>query len=1064
MLPATGLFRSINCPFFEKDLCTRPFCHFRHLKPEVPTKATYSATPKSLLNQNNAPETANQDGPVKKKPKLEYIPMPTILAAKYVPSSKASTPSGNSQNKVNGPPTESKPEQLEPEVVDEPMTEDNIEDKVDLENEAPKEELTNGQNGKEQKHDDEGPVAKENSIKPKELEEITKDVDREIKENKRKITEKEKSNSSSSSHRKTSHESDKHRKNSRDEKDNRKEKSYRKESEYKFSSSSTSERKHSASSSSHKSDDKHRTKSDREKEREKDRSKSKHKDSSKDKEKRLDKEKERTKSSSSKDREHDRKKSSDKDRSRSSHSSSKSSSKSSSTHSKHSSSSSSKSKTSGTTTKPSSSSTSKPKVELADEIYRDLLDNPPSDIDIDSDEDEVMRQCRMIFEEYEDEPPPPAPAPTASKVTSKKKPDPKSSNSGDVELIDMFAEKFYDENRKKRVAHESGSNVKPSNAQPPAAKRTNHVQEAMRSVYHRQEIVRKQQEELAAKQRFEEENRKRIEDETRKAMNKPVTPRLSNGSPRSPVLSPTPVTTPPTTDKSPVSPISTSSFYSKSPDSLVTTTPRSRFTPAVNVLAFQKAKEKIEQLRKMKGIGTPAQTAPKGSGRVAHIVATVTSPATSTSAATSTPLPPPPSKSAPPVLEAESTKISFNIRMQFYNLMIKHCLNIYPSCDDAYDRAQTEELAVMKKCSTPMIYKSSALLTINKLRKEAVDSGSETTEKSKTISHDVILAGKMGQNISWSVNKKLKTEVKSAYTIDNAPSTVAYKMIYECILTEEQLQANGFPRSTDTPGKAKIHTPKPSRPPNEEERYCSRCSKVFNLETYEEPAVDSCNYHAKSTCYRRGFADNLHSCCQQPAGTAGCMYANYHVSSFVDYDDLTGFVKTMEPAEGYVPSKKDIFALDCEMCYTTGGLELTRVTVVDINEKTVYDALVKPTNKVIDYNTRFSGITEQMLKNTTTNLHNVQAVLLSMFNSETILVGHSLESDFKALKLIHDVVVDTSVLYPHKMGPPKKRALKTLCIENLKKIIQENDNGHDSAEDSVVCIQLIKHYLRNRII
>uniref|UniRef100_A0A182T6I6 Exonuclease domain-containing protein n=1 Tax=Anopheles maculatus TaxID=74869 RepID=A0A182T6I6_9DIPT len=194
------------------------------------------------------------------------------------------------------------------------------------------------------------------------------------------------------------------------------------------------------------------------------------------------------------------------------------------------------------------------------------------------------------------------------------------------------------------------------------------------------------------------------------------------------------------------------------------------------------------------------------------------------------------------------------------------------------------------------------------------------------------------------------------------------------------------------------------------------------------------------------------------------MYANYHVSSFMDYDDLTGFVKTIEPAEDFQPSKKDVFALDCEMCYTTGGLELTRVTVVDINEKTVYDTLVKPLNRVVDYNTRFSGITEDMLRKTTTTLHNVQAVLLSMFNSETILIGHSLESDFKALKLIHDVVVDTSVLYPHKMGPPKKRALKTLCIENLKKIIQENDAGHDSAEDSVVCIQLIKHYLRNRIL
>lgn len=71
-------------------------------------------------------------------------------------------------------------------------------------------------------------------------------------------------------------------------------------------------------------------------------------------------------------------------------------------------------------------------------------------------------------------------------------------------------------------------------------------------------------------------------------------------------------------------------------------------------------------------------------------------------------------------------------------------------------------------------------------------------------------------------------------------------------------------------------------------------------------------------------------------------------------------------------------------------------------------------------------------------MRDVQAVLLSMFNSKTILIGHSLESDFKALKLIHGCVVDTSVLYPHRMGPPMKRALKTLCIENLKRIIQED--------------------------
>lgn len=105
-----------------------------------------------------------------------------------------------------------------------------------------------------------------------------------------------------------------------------------------------------------------------------------------------------------------------------------------------------------------------------------------------------------------------------------------------------------------------------------------------------------------------------------------------------------------------------------------------------------------------------------------------------------------------------------------------------------------------------------------------------------------------------------------------------------------------------------------------------------------------------------GFADNHHRCCQQPAGTPGCSYANYHVTDFVDMDNLTGYVTTIDKGElpdgsEYIPTKKDIYALDCEMCYTTQGIELTRVTVVDINSRTVYDALVKPDNKIIDYNT-----------------------------------------------------------------------------------------------------------------
>lgn len=41
-------------------------------------------------------------------------------------------------------------------------------------------------------------------------------------------------------------------------------------------------------------------------------------------------------------------------------------------------------------------------------------------------------------------------------------------------------------------------------------------------------------------------------------------------------------------------------------------------------------------------------------------------------------------------------------------------------------------------------------------------------------------------------------------------------------------------------------------------------------------------------------------------------------------------------------------------CYTTHGLELTRVTVVDPKLQVVYDAFVKPDGEVVDYDIRYA--------------------------------------------------------------------------------------------------------------
>jgi len=85
--------------------------------------------------------------------------------------------------------------------------------------------------------------------------------------------------------------------------------------------------------------------------------------------------------------------------------------------------------------------------------------------------------------------------------------------------------------------------------------------------------------------------------------------------------------------------------------------------------------------------------------------------------------------------------------------------------------------------------------------------------------------------------------------------------------------------------------------------------------------------------------------------------------------------------------------------YTTAGVELARVTVINSDLETVYDTLVRPGHKVVDCNTRFSGITKQQMHGVKTTLRDVQAALLSMFSDRTILIGHSLESDFIALKV-----------------------------------------------------------------
>lgn len=286
---------------------------------------------------------------------------------------------------------------------------------------------------------------------------------------------------------------------------------------------------------------------------------------------------------------------------------------------------------------------------------------------------------------------------------------------------------------------------------------------------------------------------------------------------------------------------------------------------------------------------------------------------------------------------------------------------------------------------------------------------------------------------------------------------------------------------------------------------CDRCATRFTVfpgRREEDGALASggkCVHHPGKTYFVLGLYGERSSspkkwrCCDQTVGeTPGCVTGMHHVFKTTDPNRCGSILQFAEtPPNSNVPKDRAV-CFDCEMGYTVYGMELIRLTAVSWpSGDELLDVLVYPFGEYIDLNTRYSGVSPEDMASakrwkvgddaTPTILPSsdpskpplrklkivpspkaARDLFFSFISPSTPLVGHGLENDLNALRVVHPLIVDSILLYPHKRGLPIRNGLKYLTETMLGRKIQVTSNnedevqGHDSAEDARAAGELVR--------
>lgn len=296
----------------------------------------------------------------------------------------------------------------------------------------------------------------------------------------------------------------------------------------------------------------------------------------------------------------------------------------------------------------------------------------------------------------------------------------------------------------------------------------------------------------------------------------------------------------------------------------------------------------------------------------------------------------------------------------------------------------------------------------------------------------------------------------------------------------DSLSAHGY--VSTIPSAASIDTAKSGLAAAQGWEVCDRCKarfQVFPGRRESDGLLTSggaCTYHwGKPYFPSRGATDvkgskreRRYRCCGQAIGdSAGCTKASTHVFKVSEVKRLAAlfnFISTPENDDADDDADDDApVCIDGEMGYTVHGLELIRLTATSWpSGSPLLDVLVRPLGEVLDLNTRWSGVSASQLtaapplpvptspitRSESAKLQGVpklhvvdspaaaRGLLLRFLTPRTPVIGHGLENDLNAVRLIHGTVVDTALLFPHQAGLPYRHALRTLASLHLGRTIQ----------------------------